>query len=110
MIDPGRERFGRGFGLSSGPSPIDTRPMRLVAWTFAGLFVGCVAWSSREPVAGENGNDWVIRCHLDDAACNRQARKACPDGFDVLEKDKAKMLRIHCKGASAPLVYSEEDD
>jgi hypothetical protein len=69
---------------------------------------GCAPWSSRTPIDGPTGPEWLIRCHRDDAGCYRQAHAACPDGYEISDQQGAKYLRIVCKGASAPRVTVQE--
>lgn len=70
------------------------------------------SWSERVPVRGQDGNDnwWQIRCHRDDAGCLHQAAEACPDGYEVHDKDKRKYLLIQCQGRTAERVKVASDD
>jgi hypothetical protein len=66
------------------------------------LFAGCTPWSSRTPIDGPSGPEWLIRCHRDDVGCYQQAHAACPEGYVIAEQQGAKYFRIVCKGESGP--------
>jgi hypothetical protein len=63
-------------------------------------------WSSRTPVHGQDGEDdwWAIRCHRDDQGCLDQAGWACPDGYDIKDREARKYMLIKCKGRSGERV------
>jgi len=69
-------------------------------------------WSERTPVPGSDGKDnwWQITCHRDDAGCMQQAAQACPDGYDVHDRDKRRYMLIQCRGRSAERVKVASDD
>jgi len=88
--------------------------MRRLAVLTVLLVSGCYLaepWSSRTPVVGPDGRDdwWEIRCHRDDQGCWKQARAACPHGFQIHDREARKYFFIKCVGPSGDRNIDDED-
>ena len=67
-------------------------------------------WSSRTPVHGpDDGAWWEIKCHRHDAGCLKQAHFACPNGYEVKERDKQRYLLIRCDDRGGKRIEVKDD-
>jgi hypothetical protein len=72
-----------------------------VAFASAILLFACSEpWARHVAVPGPDGTTWwQITCHKDDVGCFREAKVACPDGYEIKDHDRRKYYLIKCHGA-----------
>jgi hypothetical protein len=73
---------------------------RYLAFASIVLSSGCSEpWTRSAAVPGPDGTTWYqITCHKDDVGCFLEAKRACPDGYEIKDHDRRKYYLIKCGG------------